>query len=73
MTLADAEAALAAFQRALLTALATESDGAAIKERLLADPACAPFRDYVASFDPRNVEVVAALSRNWALPAEQPF
>lgn len=59
------DAALAAFQDALLAALAAGGDGDAVKARLLADAACEPFRDWVLAAEPRMLAVAVALVARW--------
>ena len=61
-------AMLEGYQRALAAALTELDDPAQIRDRLLADPACAPFAAYVATFDLRALEVSARLAKRWALP-----
>jgi hypothetical protein len=58
-------AALEAYQDALAAALVELDDPRAIKARLLADAACAPFAAYVATFDLRALEVSARLAKRW--------
>lgn len=60
----DAEA-LAAFQEALLRALAAGGPGEAVRARLLADPASAPFRAWVEAAEPRMLAVGVALVARW--------
>jgi hypothetical protein len=64
-------AELAAYQTALALALTQLDDPRLIRDRLLADPACAPFRDYIASFDLRALEVSARLAKRWMLEQGQ--
>ena len=56
---------LAAFQAALLDLLARDIPLAEILQALDENSAFAPYRDYVASFEPRMVEVAAALVKKW--------
>lgn len=58
-----------ALEAAILEVLADESDGARIRERLLAHPACAPAADWIARCEPRMLEVGAGLVRQWGVRA----
>jgi hypothetical protein len=57
--------ALAAYQDALVELMIEELPADELARRLRADARTAPFARYVASFDPRCVEVTAALMRRW--------
>ena len=63
-------AELEAFQLALAHALREHVDAATIRARLLADPASAPFRAYVESFDLRMIEIMGRLARRWGSTSE---
>ena len=54
------------YQTALLELLVSEGDVDTIVEHLRSDPAFAPFAEYVATFEPRMIEVAAALVKRWA-------
>lgn len=56
---------LAAFQDALVATMAEKIDEPRRRQQLAADPRAAPFREYVASFDARCVEVTALLMQRW--------
>jgi hypothetical protein len=56
-----------AFEAAILDVLADETDGARIRERLLAHPACQPARDWIAGCEPRMLGVGAGLVRQWGV------
>lgn len=58
-------AALEAFQRALVAALAAGGAGEEVRSRLLADPACGPYRAWVAAAEPRMLAVAAGLVARW--------
>ena len=58
---------LEAFQALLLDMLERGVAPEALKAQLLADPAGAPFRDYVASFEPRCLAVASRIVKKWAL------
>ena len=58
---------LAAFQAALLNLLAKDLPPAELRHRLTADPAFAPYQDYIATFEPRMVEVAAELVKKWGV------
>jgi hypothetical protein len=60
-------AQLEAYQQALAEALYELHDGNEIHARLLADPRCEPFRDYVATMEPRFLDVSAMLAKRWSL------
>ena len=59
------DARLAAFQAALLELLAQGLSPEEVIARLRSDAAFAPFADYVETFEPRMVEVAAALVKKW--------
>ncbi len=59
------EATLARFQSALLVLLAEDLPERAIRERLEADPAFAPFRDHVRSFDRGALGIAARVVKKW--------
>ncbi|MCC6672285.1 MAG: hypothetical protein IT458_14580 [Planctomycetes bacterium] len=56
---------LAAFQDALLEALAAPGDAAAARELLFRDPRSAVFREYVRAMEPRMLEVAQELVRRY--------
>ena len=56
---------LARFQAALLDLLSRGLPPAEIVSRLRNDPELAPFTDYVATFEPRMVEVAVELVAKW--------
>jgi hypothetical protein len=58
---------LEAFQAVLLDMLERAVPPAALKAELLKDPAAAPFRDYVESFEPRCLAVASRIIGKWAL------
>jgi hypothetical protein len=58
--------ALAAYQEALLNAMAApELTADEIARRLADDARATPFREYVATFDLRCIEVTSKLMRRW--------
>lgn len=57
--------ALAAFQAALVDLLGQDLPIEEIQRRLRHDPAFERFRDYVAGFEPRMIEVAAGLVKKW--------
>ncbi len=59
---------LDAFQAALLDVLARARSGEEALRELTEHPACVPFRDYVATFEPRMLQVAAELVRKWGVP-----
>jgi hypothetical protein len=61
------EADLAAFQRALLELLAEPLSPEEMMSRLRSDEVFAPYRDYIETFEPRFVEVAAALMKKWGV------
>ena len=62
--------ALDRFQAALLELLAETDDVEAIRARLAADPAFAPYAAYVAGFEPRMLAVASELVRRWGRRAD---
>ncbi len=58
------------FQRALLELLASADDLNEIRERLASDAAFTPFAEYVAGFEPRMLEIAAALVKRWGRRSE---
>ena len=56
---------LAAFQGALLNLLAEDLPSEELRRHLTTDPAFAPYQDYIATFEPRMVEVAAELVKKW--------
>jgi hypothetical protein len=56
---------LARYQAALLDILWRFETAEDIAAALAAEPACAPYRDYVRRMDPRMLETAAALTRKW--------
>jgi uncharacterized protein (UPF0276 family) len=58
-------AELAAFQARILAILGEEIDGERARERLLADPTCGPYRDWLAFAEPRMLAVAAELVKRW--------
>jgi hypothetical protein len=58
---------LAAFQSALLELLDEQLETGEILRRLNTDVAFRPYRSYVASFEPRMVEVAAELVKKWSV------
>lgn len=67
---APQDAHLAAFQAALLELLAQPLSPAEMMERLQHDATFAPFADYVSTFEPRMLEVAAALVKKWGRRTE---
>jgi hypothetical protein len=63
-------AGLALFQEQLLRLLWEESDPAAVRGALLADPRLADFHDYIAEMEPEMLEVAAELARKWGVGGE---
>jgi hypothetical protein len=61
----QADDALAGFQAALLALLAEDLPVEEIQRRLRHDPAFERFREYVDGFEPRMIEVAAALVKKW--------
>jgi hypothetical protein len=59
------EERLARFQAALLEILAQPLDTEGLARCLAADPDCEPYREYLATFEPRMLEVAAALVKKW--------
>jgi hypothetical protein len=62
---APQDADLARFQAALLELLSQPLGADEMARRLREDEAFAPFQDYVAGFEPRMIEVAAALTKKW--------
>lgn len=58
---------LAAFQAALLELLDEQLSTDEILRRLKTDAAFRPFQAYIASFEPRMVEVAAELVKKWSV------
>ncbi len=58
---------LETFQARLLDLLERGVPAAEVRAALLADPACAPFADYVSAFDLRGVAVASRIVKSWAL------
>lgn len=56
---------LATFQAALLELLAQSLPPDEMLQRLKSDPAFAAHQDYIATFEPRMVEVAAILVKKW--------
>jgi hypothetical protein len=56
---------LSAFQAALLELLSQPLSPDELIARLRTDAAFAPFADYIETFEPRMVEVAAALVKKW--------
>ena len=56
---------LAEFQTALLDLLHQPLATEEILVRLRDDPRFAPYADYIATFEPRMVEVAAELTKKW--------
>jgi hypothetical protein len=65
--------ALARYQSALLRLFYHQHDIAADERmrRLAEQPAFAPFRDHVATFDTNLVELGASITRRWGRPRER--
>lgn len=63
--------AIGEFQDALLELFAQDLPLTTIQERLNEDMAFAPFRDYVQGFEPRMLEVAAALVKKWGKRSAQ--
>lgn len=61
------ERTLRDLQRALLDALDRHEDGAAARAALLADPAAAPYRDWVEDLEPRMLRVGHLLVHRWGV------
>ena len=59
------DARLAHFQAVLLQLLSEPLSPHEVVARLLADPSLADYHAYVASFEPRMVEVAALLVKKW--------
>ena len=59
---------LAHFQSRLLDRLSQPGSAEEILRRLRADPSLTPYHDYIASFEPRMVEVAAILVKKWGQP-----
>lgn len=59
------EIELARFQAALLELLAQPIGAAEIARRLREEAVFAPYREYSAGFEPRFLEVAAALVKKW--------
>lgn len=62
-------AELESFQAILLDALATGESAEAVRARLLAMPALAAYHAYIASFDPRMIDVARELVNKWGRKA----
>lgn len=58
---------LAAFQAALLELLDERLATDEMLRRLKTDAAFQPFQEYIASFQPRMVEVAAELVKKWSV------
>ena len=58
---------LADFQAALLEILARDESPEQLLERMNRHPACEPYRDYLASFELKMVEVAAELVKKWGV------
>lgn len=58
---------LAAFQAAFLEALDRHTHAADVLAALRADPAAAPYRDWLARLDPAMLEVAASLVSTWGV------
>lgn len=56
---------LAAFQAALLHLLAEDLPPEEFRRRLKSDAAFEPYQDYIATFEPRMIEVAAELVKKW--------
>ncbi len=56
---------MAAFQAAMLELLDSPLSASELKDRMLAHPASAPFRDWVAQWDLRCVETAGLLVKQW--------
>jgi uncharacterized protein (UPF0276 family) len=63
-------AEVARFQDALTEVLLAAGDARATHAMVLAHPDAAPFRDQIAGWDLRAVEVALALTQRWAEPSE---
>ena len=59
------ELALARFQATLLELLASDLPPAAVREQLRSDPELSAFRQYVDSFELRQLEVASCLVKQW--------
>ncbi len=62
---------LADYHDALIEVLARKSTARAQHAELLAHPATAPVRDYVASFELRSIAATSLLARRWSRTASQ--
>lgn len=56
---------LARFQAALLEILAEPLGARELAVRLAAHPDCRPYAEYLATFEPRMLEVASALVKKW--------
>jgi hypothetical protein len=56
---------LARFQALLLDLLSGEHSPAEIVSRLKSEPELQQFTDYIASFEPRMIEVASELTKKW--------
>ena len=72
MNLVTDEIELAQFQAALLELLAQPISPEESARRLREDDAFAPFREYSESFEPRFLEVAAALVKKWGRSDSNP-
>lgn len=61
---------LAEFQAALLALLAQPLSPAEMLQCLHNEPAFAPYADYIATFEPRMIEVAAELTKKWGRSEE---
>ncbi|MBK6512547.1 MAG: DUF692 family protein [Polyangiaceae bacterium] len=66
----DDEVALEAFQGALVTTLASQADPHEVKAALQAAAPLAPYREHLDSYEPRALEIGAALVKQWGARAE---
>jgi hypothetical protein len=61
----NTEEELANFQAALLELLDTQQDLDVMRSQLQQNPAFAPFKAYIDTFDERMLEVAAELVKKW--------
>jgi hypothetical protein len=58
---------LARFQALLLDALSRAESADEVLARLRGDPELAEYADYIASFEPRMIDVAMELTRKWGV------
>ena len=59
------EISLARFQATLLERLDADLSPEEVREQLLSSPELAPFRNYIGSFEPRQIDVALSLVKQW--------